>query len=556
MQLATLQISSLARDVEESWSLVGEAYSMFLRFYYVWKKYPERTHGKGLVFSTAYVNGFIKYLTKIAKKHPGETIPFEKIDRVIEELVVHEYLYFDARKHLIRTAEERSQYKVELANEMKKMVRTLTVKFFGNGESPADNISGISVSYLNNIKKALLSWSRTQWMIVRLFEKVGAGKNLDTATFTQAQLLAGVLNSETITKTIENPVFDEYTFKKFILDSHAFHEPGKNKIRFRTNVERKTSPAKYTFTTLSHANWVRVATDLFFKGYVLDEDRFKGGKGATLEETNQIYLDIRDFGVLVGLFDGDTADTAINRFGEIDLFAQKSEGNSLMSYYETSELIPILLSSETTAGKMHSTIYEACPNTGQIDPVNYPRIEKGCYLKEFFSRIDYAWQSMPELVSFYKTRKGAARTTFLRDLLAATRPARPSYDEELFDYADTEGLSLLPHYLESMFARFDQDHNGLITNAEVLGPGGLFYVFKEKLLEVTAEQGLTDDMDLKAVVTYLLANGEMPSSVQFAWWRYRPGKWVYSANRGRVIKILALIAELTAEANKAKLEVD
>jgi hypothetical protein len=170
---------------------------------------------------------------------------------------------------------------------------------------------------------------------------------------------------------------------------------------------------------------------------------------------------------------------------------------------------------------------------------------------------------MPDLLAYYENlppmpaqippaKPGAVpvvyRETFgcLMGDVAFTTTLPPGTQRPWADSSDVDQFTAFSQYVEALIMRFDTDHSGTITIAEA---ERVFPILKLYLKEAVVARApgiasiLNTDDSLLAVLTYLLANGTIPSAAQYLEWRVKGafGTPPFAADRGRIVQILSML---------------
>src|SRR5262249_47276205 len=108
---------------------------------------------------------------------------------------------------------------------------------------------------------------------------------------------------------------------------------------------------------------------------------------------------------------------------------------------------------------------------------------------------------------------------------------------------DNDNIAALLQYEEALFERFDQNGDGFLDMAETKKA---FPVLKGELQRYITSQSLdphgfiSSDDDYFAVLTFLLAKGQVPGAMDYLLWRYIT-EGDFKSDRARVLQVMGLV---------------
>ncbi|MCM2323430.1 MAG: hypothetical protein NDJ90_09230 [Oligoflexia bacterium] len=306
----------------------------------------------------------------------------------------------------------------------------------------------------------------------------------------------------------------------------------------------------FSYAGLSQMNSMNLLSRLLMSAYAEEPARSK--TAVVQSEVERLYLDLRDLGVDLRIFDPDSDHVAQRRFLDSNLFTYAANGDELMDVSEATQILAYMISAKAATARVHRRISELCRAPGatpELDFWGFPLIEARCYRKIFFERHAEMWSNMPELSEYYRVLRADPKRkrileAFERNIEAVSR--KQGYSEAPFTSSETDTIFGLLQYLETVFMRFDLDRSGTIGMYEAFeAPDAAFPVFRGALARAS---GFGGDKNLRTLFSFLLGHGRIPGTIDFIVWRLRGPEWSFEADRGRMIEIMA---ELSA-ALKAK----
>jgi hypothetical protein len=334
----------------------------------------------------------------------------------------------------------------------------------------------------------------------------------------------------------------------------------------RVLYDGKNATRGRSYRELTRYAWLRPVLKRVVLGYI-DADpaseRVKEVRGLNAAEFSTfvhdywpVFLDLK----IVGPKNKPSED-ATKRFRESALFTQLSDGDDLISVDEGVQLILLTFSADPMSKDAHHRISTVCGTKG-LDDFDRPRVEPHCYRKKFYDlsrkNAPFAdlWATIPLFVEFYEGLDTARRAEFLFSIETVSRRGGVQPDV-YFDSAETQVTTMVYHYVEGIFQRFDADKNGKIDSVEA---EKAFPVFQNTLASMAKMD--PDSTRVKKIFFWLLAKGSPPISDGMGWW-LRTWKsagflwwsWTYSdfeADRLGLLKVFAALASAETQAAAAK----
>ncbi len=203
------------------------------------------------------------------------------------------------------------------------------------------------------------------------------------------------------------------------------------------------------------------------------------------------YAEFKAFGIEVKIFDPRAINSGSKSFKEANLFPYSADGNNKMSFVETIQYLNML----TTGGgqvfdDFKAGFKKAGCNLNEKDVFGFFWNQESCAYSDFKTNYKYYFSNLsylvaylnhlsePEFLSFYEEAMGVARVT-------------PTTKGRL-ESADIRNFVILMHYMESFYAQFDVDRNGMISAAEMRSAYPRFKTFATDFAYKTAK----DKIDL------------------------------------------------------------
>jgi hypothetical protein len=459
------------------------------------------------------------------------------------------------------------------------------------------NATGLRPENLDRLWSVVTRVSEGQLFLEKTFQYAhdnfgGTGDALSTETL-PASLLAwlpgdpSVLPVNTFTRSLEQYLYQvpqgtlstdtKYSaqFLSQIIRTHLpFFRDNDPRINFdNLSLAQSGEMANWrqSFVGLSALNAVRNIVHVTWDAYVTDPARVEGQGGLTAgisqDELRQFYMDVRELGIAFKLFDPTSMTAADSRFLEGNLFTYASNGDRYLSLAEGTDLVSFMFSSKGLSSKMYNLVHDQCAkwtvgcagnqpgcHIGGKDVFGVDTISTECFNHFAMGALyQQLWDHMPNLIKFYSAlpelgdnkpqEDRVYRETFscMVETVARSKGANPKW----IGISDTDQIAALEHYLEAMFVRFDANHSGTLNRQETLTA---YPVLKNVIYDEVKKRVsfLNSDDDLQAVLTYILAQGTIPSTddwgslAHFGLWRYiHESK--FEADRARIVQVMAAI---------------
>ncbi|WP_291516125.1 hypothetical protein [Bdellovibrio sp. ArHS] len=309
----------------------------------------------------------------------------------------------------------------------------------------------------------------------------------------------------------------------------------------------------YSAKTLRQLNLYRALSRLAVRSFTGSLDRLNTYKGVNLEEVQNAFMTVRPALVELGILEPKNTSFASSRFREANIFVPHSDGNSLSSYAELTDLIGMIWSGLNINSMLRQELIKKCFN-GNTDVKNDALVSLSCVRASYKEALPMAATSLPEYLKFQKSASKDEWAIYMNNIIKAA-----GYIPNEKNMALLEDISLAPHvmqYIEMIYARFDRNKDGVINTPESLNA---FPAFKGILLELAKDQianGSIKEADLLDLFTYILRYGKPPETLKeklrfVLSWKGKRDKWDVWADRIQLSEILGYIADQVTKAAKA-----
>ena len=224
------------------------------------------------------------------------------------------------------------------------------------------------------------------------------------------------------------------------------------------------------------------------------------------------------------------------RFREANLFTPISNGDAYMGDDEGTYYIAFLFSSSGLSGRIFNTIvndWRSCPIIGK-DELGSDAMEAACFRRAYFEHPEVFWTQFPGLQTAYAKLSSSEKSAVMLSMEQASR--KDGASELPIGPYDIDSFAALPHYVEDVMIRFDEDMNQVLDRHEILDVA--FPIFKETLSAYSKSEGIQ-----KAILTYIIYYGEAPPSTAklLLWWAKMKFAKI-EATRSDLYRVVAVLA--------------
>lgn len=212
-------------------------------------------------------------------------------------------------------------------------------------------------------------------------------------------------------------------------------------------------------------------------------------KNAGLNEQGivQWYSEFRKFGIETRSFDPRLKNSGPSNLISANLFTRSGNGDGVISFREAIQFLGILFSGGGQVyNEIASGLKKANCNLPEFDVFENNWNNEECAIldlranyRNYFSNLPYLVRHLDEAV---KTEDGFR--VFFDALIGVARVDAASKGR--LESADLRSLSTLLHYIESIFAAYDRDRNGLLSESEIKSTYPKFKNFAEQFARKSA----------------------------------------------------------------------
>jgi hypothetical protein len=437
----------------------------------------------------------------------GDAVSFERLDQLAERLP--------------------SEITQRVSSEiLKRTFRPLLHKVLATRTRDAIDTASIELLF-----SQLRHWNRRQLQLERIFERlprnsarqgVTAAEFIRAATELETELRASSANdAQLVSELIELA----QNFRPLFLTDDP-------QITFAP----LTRLSEHHLTQL---NWIELAVRNLIRAYGNDGrvhvDRFR-----------ELMADYVELAAALGVLDTTVPDFDLLRFREANLFTYVSNGDDFIDTREGVYFVAFMNSSGILTKRTQELVAKQCPALS-ADHMGGSFYELACMRRAYYSNLDSLWDHFPGLLRFYQGLDSEKRREFHRSIEMAARPF--GFSDKPVNTSDLQGFSTIPHYVEALLDRIDENDDQIVDLAEARKALPIFEQFLAQLGDIDPK----DKGMLEAVFTYTIRYSRPPKKsftgvTHFLWWRARKPFRKLNADRSSIYATIgALNDPKTAE---------
>ncbi len=243
----------------------------------------------------------------------------------------------------------------------------------------------------------------------------------------------------------------------------------------------------------------------------------------------QWYSEFKKFGIETKIFDPRSKNSGVSKLKEANLFTRAGNGDSQLSFKEAIQFVGILFSGGSRVyGEIAAGLKKDNCNLPEIDVFGNNWNNEACAYENLRKNYKYYFSNLSYLVRYLGqlNKNENDFRSFYDSLLQVAR--LDAGNSGRLETADLRNLIGLLHYVESLFAAYDADRNGLLSENEIKLSYPKFKTFAEQHALKTAGEKL-DSFDswmgslagyacfsrqdlIKESFVFMVYNGKTPSN--------------------------------------------
>lgn len=445
-------------------------------------------------------------------------------------------------KHLIRLEVIPKQINAQSADQLLNMVlNNILVR-------PEARLTGakpdaLTLSSVEVARQEIQVWLDTEMMLAQLADGWGPDQGIKSSDLlrhlkktqanldrNQTPLQAGMTE---LILSVDSPVPMTVDERGFLVISNKFEQT-------------------YTFRSLRVLNRIRAIARLLIRSFAGDLDRINKFQGASLPEVEAAFKGLKPIFVEMGLLDPKNDSFASSRFREANIFVPHSDGNSLASQAEITDLIGMIWSGVGINSLLREQLVEKCFARNETVTDN-SLVSLSCARSAYKDSMPGIMSATPEYVKFMKAASKDDWAYYMNNVFMAA-----GYIPNDKNLAKMGDIALTPHviqYVEMIFARFDKNKDGIISTNESIKAFPSFKGLLKELAKDQLESGKISESELLDVFTFILRYGKPPTTIVeqarfFFKWKGKRDNWDVWADRVQLAQILGYIAEQVSKSTK------
>lgn len=215
----------------------------------------------------------------------------------------------------------------------------------------------------------------------------------------------------------------------------------------------------------------------------------------------QWYSEFKKFGIETKIFDPRSKNSGLSNLLSANLFTHEGNGDDKLSFREAVQFVGILFSG---GGKAYTEIEAGLKLTNcdlpELDVFGRNWNNELCVVENLRKNYKNYFSNLPYLVSYldHLNKDDEAFKIFYNSLMKISRV--DAKEAGRIETADLRNMTTLLHYLESLFAAYDENRNSTLSEKEIKASYGKFQKFAEKHARNTAADSLSAFSSWKGVV--------------------------------------------------------
>ncbi len=509
-----------------------ETYGLWIRYQYDLVG-PNVFYGPGLEALTLLVEDGLRLAHGIVRSQPDLVIEYDRLAEVFSVL----------EKLRLLPAQV-------TAESLDKVTREMVSKVFGDRNlSPSQRSRtsiGISGYELHRIGAEFSRWSVVQSYLDRMFSEGEVEGAADFSVMSPLdQLSSGRMEPEgAVDLAIQE-------FRELIGQMRPLFSSKLGRIFLVEEVHFEKHSVAHGFFNLSAVNLLQSLLRLMFRGYSEDFERARTLAGLTENEMQNFYTDFRPLGIDLRVMDPRSVDSGRRSFFEANMFtysgrgiadpSRVSEAENLLEMTVAIEFLSLLFSGGLMAHSLYQDLHRACRPPGArfvpIDVFGEEMLNRDCVSRNLLRILIPHVNNMPGLQNYLQEELTRDQGQQFAEILIAAGVYHLS-PQHLIERAEINTMSMVLHYSEVIFTRFNLDGGSHLTHSEILEAFPNFSGFVKKL---AADMCVTlSDQRAQTVYLYILNFAEIPKFDATTLRRIAMMRWPWwsmSMDRMQVVKV-------------------
>jgi hypothetical protein len=396
----------------------------------------------------AYAEDWIHLLEKSLQYNRTKLISFETLDPVLTEILKKELIPIKVKPSTLLS-----------------FYKTLLVRVFQSGQGPEVNgLNGLTKTHFSNLKQEIAIFKT----YLDFIETTPVDKRVPIATI-QSQLKT----YDPTSRSLFLMKLDEESRKTVL---KAFNELKSEFLEKRPVVYRFNKMVIAANQDIWDQNWSDLARAVYVK--MLSRELLIGwGTGSTSESLTKAsiseaglvkwYNDFKPFSIEVKAFDPRSDNSGAVSFKQANLLTYSADGDDKMNFLETIQYLNMLISG---GGQSLSEIQNGLQKTScplpekDVFDVNWNNEE--CAIKDLRTNFKHYFSNLSFLVGFTSRMNDQQFAQFYYSVMDVTRIDTKQKGQKV-ETADLRAMSILLHYIEALYAKFDVDQNWAFSANEI-----------------------------------------------------------------------------------------
>lgn len=189
------------------------------------------------------------------------------------------------------------------------------------------------------------------------------------------------------------------------------------------------------------------------------------------------YSEFKQFGIEIKTFDPRSSNAGSASFKQANLLSKYADGDDKMNFNETIYYLNVLLSGGgQTLNEMQGRAKKINCLLEEEDVFKNKFIDEKCFINELKLNFVFYFNNLPQLKQYVSKLNTEQFNRFYYELMDIARIDSKQKGIKL-ETADVRTMSILLHFIETLYARFDVNRDSELSAAEIRGSYPVFQTF-------------------------------------------------------------------------------
>ncbi len=509
--VVTGQLSNVIEpsDWPKLFDSISSVYSSLINFRLL-DRSPSMTYGPNLDILIGTAHDIFDLIGRTIDQIPNKMVSFKSTDLLISAL---------GKAHLlpdgIRPESADEVYRYIVSNALLPLT-----------QPRGTTVQGLTWTQLGELESEFNLWASSQIYISNEAQQALGFTSISSPSVLQD--FKAILPSFNLERLLtQNASPNGYEIQKIIRNIPPYFRNGGKRAYIMPRDELKYYGVKYGMTDLTYMNVMHTLARLLVRGFASDRRiALLNGDwtqtGVTESEMNRFYNVVHDLGVDLK-FMYPKYGSGTKSFIEAKLFTYDGDGintpghrkHDLLNFNQIMEYITTLWSGGEVRNVLYKQISAACARDGfppgPKDVYGYPEIYRPCFDSHFFDNNFRAFSNLPNLQRAFMQMSPEEKRDALFNLEDIAR--YPCTNANFIQFSEIATIATVLHYVETIFAVYDHDQNGVLDQYEIMEAFSRFDGYIARQVEAFEHANRPYSVArLKAIFAFIIKYQRIPTS--------------------------------------------